>query len=456
MSKESGKPPLKESKVPAGRFARLSRFGALATTVAGGMVAEGARQLAQGKRPKLSQMVLTPANALRVADQLSRLRGAAMKLGQLLSMDAGDFLPKELSDILAKLRSEGKSMPRKQLLGLLAKQWGDDWQSRLQSFDMEPVAAASIGQVHRAVSLEGEVLAVKIQYPGVAQSIDSDLDNVASLLRMTGLIPKHLDISSILSEAKKQLHEEADYLREAEYIRRYTRALGDSPDFELPEVYEPLTTATVLAMKFVHGIPIETVSDLGQATADKVGQLLFGLMFREIFDFKLMQTDPNFANFLYNPETDRLVLLDFGATRELPKEIVFQYEKLVRVALQTDELVRDVPHGTLDKIATDIGYYDDKVKSQHRQTVRELMWLATEPLRQGVYSFGQTGLSVAIRGKGFELAENRDFWHTPPMDCVFLHRKVGGLFLLASRLQATIDLRRALATVKSPSILELL
>jgi len=121
----SKKPPsinkANESAVPSGRLARLSRFGALATTVAGSVVKNGTKQLAQGKRPKLSSLLLTPKNALRVADQLAQLRGAAMKLGQLVSMDAGDMLPPQLAEIMAKLRQDAKHMPRKQLLTVLEK-----------------------------------------------------------------------------------------------------------------------------------------------------------------------------------------------------------------------------------------------------------------------------------------------------------------------------------------------
>ncbi|MFN7505672.1 MAG: ABC1 kinase family protein, partial [Limnobacter sp.] len=322
----SKKPPVSnhsnESAVPSGRFARLSRFGALATTVAGSVVKNGTKQLAQGKRPKLSSLLLTPKNALRVADQLAQLRGAAMKLGQLVSMDAGDMLPPQLAEIMAKLRQDAKHMPRKQLLAVLEKEWGENWGERVREFNLIPIAAASIGQVHEAISLDGEKLAIKIQYPGVRESIDSDIDNVATILRFTGLVPKTFDLASLLAEAKKQLHEEADYLREAEYIAKYTEALGEDERFEIPVVNANLSTRSILAMRYVEGVPIEQMAHATQPVRNQIATTMFELLFKELLDMRLMQTDPNFANYRYNPKNGKVVLLDFGATRSFNKELV--------------------------------------------------------------------------------------------------------------------------------------
>lgn len=423
--------------MPKSRFARLGRMTALATSVAGGMVVEGARQLAQGKRPKISNMLLTPSNAKRVANQLANLRGAAMKVGQLLSMDAGDFLPKELSDILSRLRSDAKSMPQAQLQQVLKDNWGADWQSRLRYFSMTPMAAASIGQVHEAITLDGERLAIKIQYPGVRESIDSDIDNVAGLFRMSGLLPKNIDIQPLLNEAKQQLRDEADYLREAECLKAYANALGEHPDYLIPKVFDDLTTPNILAMSHVEGVPVEGLEDAPEATRNRVASLMFGLMFRELFAFGLMQTDPNFANYRYNTRTQQLVLLDFGATRHFEKSFGALYSAMVDQGLLRNR-------EGLDRVALDISYYDSNVQDKHRQIIIDLMDLACEPLRMGVYPFGQTDLAARVRDAGMELSKGMDFWHAPPVDSIFLHRKVGGVFLLASRLKATVDVRALL------------
>ena len=283
----------------------------MATGIAGGMVAEGARQLAQGNRPKLSDLLLTPGNARRVADQLAKLRGAAMKVGQLVSMESGDLLPPALAEILGRLRSDARAMPKAQVKGVLDAQWGKGWEKRFTHFSYTPMAAASIGQVHRAQTKDGRDLAIKIQYPGVVESIDSDVDNVAALFRMSGLMPKEMDIKPLLRDAKRQLHDEADYLREAGYLSRYGELLADAPDYALPQLHADLTTARVLAMSVVGGVPIETLADAPQDERDRVMTLLFALLLRELFEFRLVQTDPNFANYRFEPDTRQLILLDF-------------------------------------------------------------------------------------------------------------------------------------------------
>jgi predicted unusual protein kinase regulating ubiquinone biosynthesis (AarF/ABC1/UbiB family) len=191
-----------------------------------------------------------------------------MKLGQMISLDSGDFLPPELGDILARLRSNAFHMPPQQLSRVLEEEWGKDWRRRFKRFQAHPIAAASIGQVHRAETHDGQVLAIKVQYPGVAESIGSDVDNVASLLRLSGLLPVELDIGPLLAEAKAQLAREADYVREGEQLRRYGELLRGSPEFVVPTLDPSFTTARVLAMSFVQSRPIESLDDAPQEARD--------------------------------------------------------------------------------------------------------------------------------------------------------------------------------------------
>ena len=421
--------------VPDGRWTRLARLGTLASGVASGVVAEGARQLAQGKRPRLGDLLLTPANARRVADQLARMRGAAMKVGQLLSMDAGDLLPPEFGEILARLRADARPMPMGQVVAVLEANWGDGWDRHFSHFSFTPVAAASIGQVHRARTRGGQALAVKIQYPGVRRSIDSDIDNVATLLRMSGLLPQALDVAPLLDEAKRQLHAEADYLLEAAHLRRYGALLGDSPAFALPVPHAELTTREVLAMSYVDGAPIESLVTAPQPERDRVARLLFDLLFREIFLFRLIQTDPNFANYRYDAAARRLILLDFGATRAYPRALTEAYRRLIAAAIATDR-------PAMAEAAAAIGYFREGIRDRQRQAVIDLFLLACEPLRHvGEYDFGRTDLAARMRTAGLALSTEKEAWHTPPADAIFLHRKLAGLYLLAARLKARVDLR---------------
>lgn len=417
----------------------MARLGTMATGVAGGMLAEGVRQLAQGKRPKISDLLLTPANAIRVTQQLAQLRGAAMKVGQLISMDTGDMLPPELAQILARLRSDAQPMPKKQLMSVLDASWGPGWQAKFKTFSFVPLAAASIGQVHRAqrVDAHGQAqeLAIKIQYPGVRESINSDVDNVASLLRMTGLLPRTLDLAPLLRQAKTQLHDEADYLREGSYLQRYATLLADSPEFLVPELHADLTTPSVLAMSFVSGVAVETMVNAPQDERNRIVSLLMGLLFRELFEFQLIQTDSNFANYRYNTDTHQLVLLDFGATRPLKTAMARGFRRLVKAAAAGDA-------ETMRKAALGLGYFADDTQEKHQRAVLELFDIALEPLRfDGDYDFAESTMPAQLRDAGIALGLDRDFWHIPPIDTLLLHRKLGGLFLLAARLRAQVNVR---------------
>lgn len=424
----------KGSKVPTSRLARFGGLASLAGRVAGGMLAEGARQLAQGQKPGLQQMLLTPANAQRVATQLSQMRGAAMKLGQLLSMDAGDLLPPALTAILAQLRSNGSPMLPAQLATLLQQQWGAQWQRNFSHFSFAPLAAASIGQVHQANHDNGSALAVKIQYPGIATSIDSDVDNVATLLRISGLLPEGIALAPLLAEAKQQLHKEADYQQEAAYLTRYRQHLADDGDFLLPSLYPELSTQQILTMSFVEGVPVEDLLSQPQDLRDRVMSLLFTLLFKEIFQFRLVQTDPNFANYRFNLQTKQLVLLDFGACRDYPAAVSEGYRQLFQALLQQD-------HPLQLSALQQIGYFSTEIKPAQQQAVMDLVSLAAEPLASDVYDFARSELPARMRDAGLKLSMQQQYWHTPPVDALFLHRKMAGLFLLAKTLQARVAVR---------------
>ena len=424
--------------LPRSRFERLAHLGGLAGRVAGGILAEGMRQVARGNLPRAADLVLTPANARRVTEKLSELRGAAMKVGQLLSMDAGDLLPAEMTAILARLRADAKPMPMSEVVDVMQSSFGKEWEHRFTRFSFTPMAAASIGQVHAATTQRGRHLALKIQYPGIVQSIDSDVDNVATLLRVSRLVPDGLDLQPLLQEAKRQLHEEADYLLEARHLRHFAAVLADMPEYLVPGVDEDLTRKNILAMDFLNGVPIESLTTATQTTRDRVIKLLLELLFRELFVFGMIQTDPNFANFLYNNTTRQVELLDFGATRHYPAAVIQAYRGLLCAALRED-------HAAMSESAEAIGYFSEDIHTSQRAAVLKLFSLATEPaITGGSFDFGSSDLAVRIRDAGMALSFDEGYWHTPPADAVFLHRKLGGLYLLAARLRANIDVRAIL------------
>ena len=433
MSDERTDP--RQRAVPSGRVSRLGHFGRLAAGVAGGMLSEGARRIAEGERPRMRDMLLTPGNIGKVADRLSHLRGAAMKLGQMISMDAGDFLPAELTQVLARLRDNAHHMPPQQLQQVLTAQWGKDWRTRFHRFEPRPIAAASIGQVHRATTHDGRELAIKVQYPGIRESIDADIDNVATLLRVSGLLPRELDIAPLLAEAKRQLADEADYLREGEQMAQFGRLLAEDPTMVVPTLDSEFTTDRVLAMSFIDGQPIEALITAPQEIRDTAMTSLIGLVLRELFEFGAMQTDPNFANYRFQPASGRLVLLDFGATRAVSETTAEAYRRLLAAGLDADrQRVRESAVGA--------GFIGPAVIDRHGARL-DLMIdiILTELHRPGPFDFGDRRFVGALRDQGMEVAADKATWHVPPTDLLFVQRKISGTALLAARLEARVDVR---------------
>lgn len=426
----------KERSLPTHRISRFSKFASLATRVAGNVIAEGTKQIAKGNKPKAKDLLLTPQNIARLTDQLAHLRGAAMKLGQMLSMDAGDVLEPELADILSRLRSNADPMPAKQLNGVMEGSLGANWKAEFLSFNFKPIASASIGQVHQAYSDAGDNLAVKVQYPGIRKSIDSDVDNVGTLLKVVGLIPESVDYKGLLEEAKKQLHDEADYAREAQFAIRYHDALKEHPHFVVPKIHTESSSDSVLAMEFIDGNPIEQIEHYDQSTRDFVMHSLLELLFRELFEFKMVQTDPNFANYLYIENTRQIGLLDFGATREYSERFSTGYRQAFASVVNNDE------QGLNDALEQ-IGFFSQTILPDQRQAILDLVKMACEPmLVDEPYDFKASGLAQKLREAGTILSMEQEYWHTPPADALFLHRKIGGMYLLAARIGAKVNIRQ--------------
>lgn len=426
----------RELAVPEGRLNRLARMGGLAAGLAGNMALSGGRQLISGQRPAARDLFMTPANANRLKTQLSQMRGAAMKVGQMLSMEASDLMPPEFADILAALRQDAHFMPPPQLKAQLQKGLGPGFMKRFKRFDIHPIAAASIGQVHRAETVDGRHVALKVQYPGVRASIDSDLRNLGALIRVSGMLPKGLDISGFLEEARLQLHEEADYAREAQYLSAFHKRLADDDRFLVPALCEDLLSPEVLGMEYLQGDPIESLVTADQDTRNSVATDLIQLVIRELFEFGAMQTDPNFANYRYDPKTRRIILLDFGATRDFGSDMAPQYQKLLRAGLSTD---RDLAREAM----LEIGLYDASIPKTVEGVLLDLFAMVMATLHKDrEHDFGQTDLLGDLRKAGLEMAEDQSYVPLPPIDTLFLQRKVGGIYLLATRLKARVNLHK--------------
>lgn len=426
----------REKAVPSGRLARIGTFGRLVGGVAGGMAAEGARRLSSGERISARDLILTPGNVQRLTDRLSHLRGAAMKMGQMISLDAGDFLPPELSKILATLRDQANFMPTRQLDQVLKSEWGPDWRKQFRWFNPRPIAAASIGQVHKALTRDGELLAIKVQYPGVAKSIDSDVDNVMTLLKVAGFAPPELEIEKLLAAAKQQLHEEADYQREGAQMEMYRQRLEGVEGFVVPRLHAGLTRGSILAMSFEEGVSIEELENETPERRNATMERLMRLVARELFDFGVMQTDPNFANFRFRPSTGEIVLLDFGACRDVDPAVSNGYRKMLQAGLNGNR--EEVLAATIES-----GFMMPIVAEKHPERVNRMIDIVINEMREDKpFDFGDRAFVPLLREEGMEIAKDKDTWAFPPIETLFVQRKVSGTALLGARLKVKVNIRR--------------
>ena len=288
------------------------------------------------KKPDLKSALISKKNVIATVDTLKNLRGAAMKFGQLLSLDETVILSPELAAIFAQLQSSGYSMTPSQLKKVLNQNWGDDWLKHFKHFDVRPFAAASIGQVHRASLKSGEVVAIKVQFPGVKQSIDSDLATLKFIMKTSGMLPENFPLEHYLSQCGDLLKRETNYELEAENINLFSGFLNGSKVIHVPKVYNKLSTDQTLTMSFLEGRELSNIMEFDQSARDEISLNLIELLFNEIFNFKMVQTDPNLANFLLTRGGKSICILDFGACCRVSEDTYRLYKELLSVALSLD------------------------------------------------------------------------------------------------------------------------
>ena len=288
------------------------------------------------KRPDLKSALISKKNVTATVDTLKNLRGAAMKFGQLLSLDETVILSPDLAAIFAQLQSTGYSMTPSQLKKVLNHNWGDDWLKHFKYFDVRPFAAASIGQVHKATLKSGEVVAIKVQFPGVKQSIDSDLATLKFIMKTSGMLPENFPLEHYLSQCGDLLKRETNYELEAENINLFSGFLNGSKVIHVPQVYNELSTDQTLTMSFLEGRELSNIMEFDQSVRDEISLNLIELLFNEIFNFKMVQTDPNLANFLLTRGGKSICILDFGACCRLSEDTHRLYKELLSVALSLE------------------------------------------------------------------------------------------------------------------------
>lgn len=392
-----------------------------------------------------------------LADELGKLKGSVMKAGQMLSLYGQYFLPEEAVNVLAQLQDNTPPVHWKVVFPVLKKSLGKSKLAELE-IDEHPIAAASLGQAHRAWRKKDRLpLCIKIQYPGVATSIDSDLRTLSRVLQMTRLMPKGPDLDPVFSELREMLMREVDYRSERRFTENFAQRLKDDSRYAVPRVIGDYCSDMVLTTSFEEGVSVreDIVHDLSQERRNQLGMVFFELFLKEYFEWSMVQTDPHFGNYRVRANGkggDQLVLLDFGATRMFDPKFVRAYADLVRGAVEHD-------HQRLWAGGRGIGLLSETLPAPVLEAFAKMCELIVEPFNdhskgetparllnaQGEYRWGESDLPMRV---GKLAAMNSISYHfkVPPREIMFLHRRLAGVFIVMATLRAELNVRELLLT----------
>lgn len=401
------------------------------------------------KREERRKEILS-ARAQELVEELGKLKGSVVKIGQMMALFGEHFLPEEVTTALHTLENQTTALEWSAIEKHLQRQLGEVKLAELE-VDTTPLGAASLAQVHKAIrKSDGKELVLKIQYPGVADAIDSDMRALVRLLKMSRLVPITEQFNMWLNEVKEMLRREVDYDLEAHTTRHFRQALADDARFVVPEIVPEYSSHNIMCMTFEHGIGVNdpAVLELSQTRRNFIGRAIMELCCREVFEWNKMQTDPNFGNYLLRigeaPEKDQIVLLDFGAIRDFDNDVLgpgremirasyyHDTERLIRALSALDFLARGTPRRILDDFAAMC--FEAIEVLQDPEKFPPPADLLNENLE---YRWGESNLPGRIMNKAGRNALSVHF-DVPPKEFIFLFRKLLGAYTFLHVINAEV------------------
>jgi predicted unusual protein kinase regulating ubiquinone biosynthesis (AarF/ABC1/UbiB family) len=425
-------------KIPTSRLARTAKFGGL---VAGQSARWAGTQAANRLRSDDQAEKADAKRALALADelvtQLGQMKGAAMKLGQVLSTVDFELVPEgereEFKAKLAALRDDAPQVPFKKMQKVVVDDLGGSIEEHFKTFNNVPVAAASIGQVYRATLHDGRDVAVKVQYPGVAEAVETDLRNAAVLLPLVKRLAPGLDAKAILKELRDRIGEELDYELEAQHHRRVARAFKDHPFIRVPEVVTSMSTRRVLITEFVDGRGFAEVQKLPEDERDRFAEICFRFFYGLLRRERTAAGDPHPGNYLL-ADDGRVCFLDFGLVRRMDEDYLEGERALAQAVIAGDAAA--VHHG----LAT-LGYLPDPGSFDPDRVLGQLATAGEWYFNRGFRRLSPEYVRTSMELSGSPASPYFDDMRrqTIPPQALLLRRMEGLLFSVLGELRAGAD-----------------
>lgn len=424
---------------PVSRSKRFLKLAGMTAAVAGNFAGNKIRS-ALGSADEEARKRLHQVNGERIAQTLGELKGAAMKIGQMASIGS-DILPAELSQALTKLQKEAPPMPYEVIARQIESEFGTAPATLFSRFEKRPFAAASIGQVHRATTDDGRDVVVKVQYPGVDTSVDSDLAHLKVALMASGLVDKahRTALGKVFEEVRARLHEELDYCNEADNVRKFRQFHAKHAEsVVVPDVVGERSSKRVLTLTYEPSDALIDLDKLGydQPTRDRIGHNLFTILAAQIFDLRAIHADPNPANYGFRRD-GRVVLYDYGCVKEVTPEFLRDYKALICASFDED-------YAAVERYMLALGARNPAgppVEAEYYASWRDIL---LEPLLgESPYDFGASQIHDKVM-KNTAGVMKRLASFQPPVDLVFVDRAVAGNFGNLRKLRARAQFRPAL------------